>query len=86
MDWLFYCLFCVADGNAIAVDEIEDKSLRKMEKLIRRSRDFDDLAPVEFQTGAAEFIKLFDPFNPLLYEYDFIKDRQYPHYFINRNF
>lgn len=62
MDWLFYCLFCAADGNTIAIDEMGDKSLGKMEKLIRRSRDFDDLAPVEFQTGAAELIKLFDPF------------------------
>lgn len=86
MDWLCYCAFCAVDGNAIAIDETEDKYLRKMEKLIRRSRDFDDLAPVEFQTGAARLIKLFDPFNPYIHEYDFIKNRQYPHYFINRNF
>ncbi|NQX39761.1 hypothetical protein HQN84_12970 [Pedobacter steynii] len=64
MDWFCHCPFCAADGNTIAIDEMEDKSLRKMEKLIRRSRDFDDLAPVEFQTGATRLIKLFDPFNP----------------------
>jgi len=64
MDWFCYCPFCAADRNTVEIDEMQNKSLRKMEKLIRRSRDFDDLAPVEFQTGAVRIIKSFDSFNP----------------------
>ncbi|MNR25213.1 hypothetical protein D3C85_1423500 [compost metagenome] len=52
MDWPFCVFLYRIIGSPVIQGEMRDEYLKKMKKIIWRNQDFDDLAPVEFQTGA----------------------------------